>query len=62
MSINTDSTGRFALTSEPCRRCHAPSQAMHPAGVVSGLWTCTRCGHRQNDPALDRTNNQVEED
>jgi len=44
-----DAKGRWILTDEPCRFCGTPSDLMHPAGVVSGRWTCTRCGRKQND-------------
>jgi len=40
--------GNFILTHENCRFCNCPSQAMHPSGVVSQRWTCTRCGFRQD--------------
>jgi hypothetical protein len=28
---------------------------MHPAGVVSGRWTCTRCGGKQADAPTVKT-------
>jgi rRNA maturation protein Nop10 len=50
-----DKQGRWILTSEPCRFCGADSKLMHPAGVVSGRWTCTRCGGKQADALPGKT-------
>jgi DNA-directed RNA polymerase subunit M/transcription elongation factor TFIIS len=57
MTEQIDSQGRWILTNEPCRFCGADSKLMHPAGVVSGRWTCTRCGGRQHDapPVVETT-------
>jgi transposase-like protein len=48
MSEVIDATGRWILTDEPCRSCGRLAKEMHPAGVVSGRWTCTSCGRVQS--------------
>jgi len=54
----TDADGRVVLVDEDCRFCHAPSRGQHPAGVIAGLWTCRRCGHRQDDKELEPARTQ----
>jgi len=46
--MSVDAAGRLVLVDEPCRFCCTPSRYMHPAGVIAGRWTCTRCGRRQD--------------
>ena len=48
-----DAQGRWIL--KPCRFCGADSKVMHPAGVVSGRWTCTRCGGKQAEAPPHKT-------
>ncbi len=62
-----DQAGRWILTHEDCRHCGRFSKYEHPAGVVSGRWHCSGCGHRQDDPIVanaeefKRSRKEVEE-
>jgi ribosomal protein L37AE/L43A len=50
MTERIDAAGRWILSrDEVCRFCGTPAKEIHPAGVVPGLWTCTRCGRRQHE-------------
>lgn len=55
----------FLVDNEFCRFCGKPSHKGHPAGVVSGHWTCTGCRRAQDELAAGATESSdtaVEED
>ena len=49
------------VVDEFCRGCGLDSRYMHPAGVISRRWTCSRCGLRQDEHKPQQPS-QLEED